>query len=142
MLAFPSLHLLLAHLSVKDSDSIEQPIGDHEEQHQHREQRPEYKHPREASPWRPEEERPDGQQQYEQLEGNRDEEALAGRATALQLLRPEEVGEHQEGQRRQKHQQAQDHSQGQGEVPTAVEPHAVLQVLGDANDILLREAVL
>lgn len=142
MPSFPPPNPLLAHLSVEDSDSIEQPIGDHEEQHQHGEQRPEHKHPREASPRWPEEERPDGQQQYEQLEGNRDEKALAGRAAALQLLRPEEVGEHQEGQGRQKHQQAQDHSQGQGEVPAAVQPHTVLQVLGDANDILLREAVL
>lgn len=134
--------LLLAHLRVEYSDSIEQPIGDHKEQHQHGEQRPEHKDPREAGPRRPEEERPDGQQQYEQLEGHGDEEALTGRAAALQLLRPEQVGEHQEGQRRQEHEQAQDHGQGQGEVAAAVEPHAVLEVLGDANDVLLREAVL
>lgn len=134
--------LLWTHLWVKYSHSIEQPIGEHKEQHQHGEQRPEHKDPREAGPRRPEEERPDGQQQYEQLEGHGDEEALAGRAAALQLLRPEEVGEHQERQRRQEHQQTQDHGQGQGEVTAAVQPHAVLQVLGDADDVLLREAVL
>ena len=94
---------LLAHLWIEYSDSIEQPIGDYEEQHQHGEQGPEHKHPGEAGPRRPEEERPDGQQQDEQLEGHGDEEALAGRAAALQLLRPEEVGQHQEGQRRQEH---------------------------------------
>lgn len=138
-----TLHFLfLAHLCVNDSDSIKEPVGEHEEQHQHGEQRPEHKHPWESGPRCPEEERPDGQQQYEQLEGDGDEEALAGRAAALQLLRPEEVGEHQEGQRRQEHQQAQDHGQGQGKVPAAVESHAVLQVLGDADDVLLREAVL
>lgn len=134
--------LLSAHLWVEYSDSVEQPIGDYEEQHQHGEQRPEHKHPRESGPRRPEEERPDGQQQYEQLEGHGDEEALARRAAALQLLRPEEVGQQQEGQWRQEHEQAQDHGQGQGEVTAAVEPDAVLKVLGDANDVLLGEAVL
>lgn len=131
-----------AHLRVKDSDTIKQPVGYNEEQHQHSEQRPEHEDPREACPRWPEEEGPDGQQQYEQLEGNRDEEALTGCAAALQLLWPEEVGEHQECEWRQEHQQAQDHSQCQGEVPAAVEPHTVLQVLGDPNNVLLRQAVL
>lgn len=52
------------------------------------------------------------------------------------------MGEHQEGQGGQEHQEAQDHSQRQGKVPAAVQPHAVLQILGDSNDIFLRQAVL
>lgn len=132
----------MAHLCVEDSDSIEEPVGHHKQQHQNRKQGPEYQDPRVARPRGPEEQRPDSQQQDEQLEGNRDEEALAGHATTVELLRPEEVGEHQEGQRGQEHQQAQNHSQRQGEVATAVQPHAILQILGDSDDVLLRQTVL
>lgn len=52
------------------------------------------------------------------------------------------MGQRQEGERRQEHQQAQDHGQRQAQVAPAVEPHALLQVLGDADDVLLGEAVL
>lgn len=132
----------MTHLRVDDPDPIEEPVWKDEEQHQHAKQRSEDKDPWQTGLGRPKEECPDGQQQDEQLEGYRDEEALAGRAAALQLVWPQQVWDDQEGQWRQEDQQAQHHGQAQGQVTPAVEAHAVLQVFGDAANVLLREAVL
>lgn len=133
---------IITYLWVEDSDWVEEPIRNHKKQHQHSKKSLECEDPRQACLRRPTEERPDGQQQYEQLEGHGDEEALAGRPAALQLLWPEDVRENQESQRCEEHKQAQDHRQSPGEVTAAVEPHAIFQVFGDASNVLLGEAVL
>lgn len=50
--------------------------------------------------------------------------------------------QHEEGQRREEHQQAQDDGEGDWQVALAVQTHTVIQVLADADDVLLRERVL
>lgn len=59
---------------------------------------------------------PDGHQEDEELEGDREEEALAGRPASLESVGPQHRREKKEDQRRGHYQQPHTHAYGQGKV--------------------------
>lgn len=96
------------YLCVQDAHSIEQPVGEHEQERQHGQQGSENEDARHGGLGRPEKQRPHGQQQNKQLERYGDEEALTRRAARTQPLGPEQSRQDEEREWRQEHQQTQD----------------------------------
>lgn len=79
---------------------------------------------------------PDGHQEDEELEGDGEEEALAGRPTSLESVGPQHSRKEKEDQRRGHHQQPHTHAYGQGEIATDA-LGAVLYFFPQANDFFL-----
>lgn len=77
--------------------AIEQPVRRHEQEHQHHQQAAEDKEARECGARRPEEQRPGGDEEDQELEGQRDVEAFAGRAAGLEGVTPQDLRQDEEG---------------------------------------------
>lgn len=77
--------------------AVEQPVRRHEQEHQHHQQAAENKEARQRGARRPEEQRPGGDEQDQELEGQGDIEAFAGRAAGLEGLTPQDLREDEEG---------------------------------------------
>ncbi len=77
--------------------AIEQPVWRHKQEHQHHQQAAEDKEAWECGARRPEEQRPGGDEQDQELEGQRDVEAFAGRAAGLKGITPQDLREDEEG---------------------------------------------
>lgn len=79
---------------------------------------------------------PDGHQEDQELEGDGEEEALAGCPTSLESVRPQHSWKKKEDQRRGHHQQPHTDAYGQGKITTdALGP--VLYFFPQANDFFL-----
>lgn len=79
---------------------------------------------------------PDGHQEDQELEGDGEEEALAGCPTSLEPIGPQHSWEKQEDQRRGHHQQPHADAYGQGKVAAdALGP--VLDFFPEADDFFL-----
>ena len=77
--------------------AIEQPVGRHEQEHQHHQQAAEDEEARQGGAGGPEEQRPGGDEQDQELEGQGDVEAFAGRAAGLQGVTPQDLRQDEEG---------------------------------------------
>jgi len=121
--------------------AVEQPIGRHEEEHQRQQQAAEDEEARQRGPRRPQEQRPRGDEEDQQLEGQRDVQALARRAARLQRVPPQELRQRQEGERRDEGEEAEDGAQRRAEVSPAVRRRRVLEVLGQPRQVLVGGAV-
>ena len=132
---------LHTHLSIKDPDTIEEPIRHGEQECKSSEEGTVHTHSGQAGAARSEKQGPNGHQEDEELEGDGEEEALAGRATSLQSVGPRDGRKEQEDQGRGQHQQphAQAHSQGKV-AAEALGP--VLYPLPQSNHFLLGNAEL
>lgn len=136
---------LLAHpepyLSVEDPDPVEEPVRHGEQQRESGEEGTVHAHPGQAGSAGPQEQGPHGHQEDEELEGDGEEEAFAGRAAGLQSVRPHDGREQQEDQGRGHHQEPNEHAHSQGKVaPEAL--GSVLELLPQANHFLLGNAQL
>ena len=77
--------------------AVEQPVRRHKQEHQHHQQAAEDEEARQRGARGPEEQRPGGDEQDQELEGQRDVEALAGRAARLEGVTPQDLREDEEG---------------------------------------------
>ncbi len=121
--------------------AVEQPVRRHEQEHQHHQQAAEDKEAGERGARRPEEQRPGGDEQDQELEGQRDVEAFAGRAAGLEGVTPQDLWEDEEGQRCDQGEEAQAASQSRANESLALQRSRLLQLFGDAGQVLVRDAV-
>lgn len=122
--------------------AVEQPIGRHEQEHQHHEQAAEDEEARERGARRAEEQRPGGDEQHQQLEGQGDVEALAGRPAGLQGLAPQHLRQDEEGEWGEEREEAQDAPQNRAHEALTLQRARLLQIFGDARQVLVGDAVL
>ena len=134
--------LVISVPRVQNADPVKKPIGNHEEKDEDQQEGTEHEDPRHVSSLLAEEQRPGPNEQDEELECHGDEESLADGAARLQLLPPQDGGQQDEGDGGDEDQESEHRGDGEAQVAPAVQPHAVLHVLADAGDVLLRDAVL
>lgn len=122
--------------------AVEEPVRGHEQEHQHHQQAAEDEEARQRGAGRAEEQRPGGDEQHQELEGQRDVEAFAGRPAGLEGVAPQDLRQDEEGERRDEGEEAQAASQGGADEALALERSRLLQVFGDAGQVLVGDAVL
>lgn len=124
------------YLSIKDSNSIKQPVRHGEQECKSVEKGTIHTHSRQTCMAKAQKQGPDGHQEDEELEGDGEEEALAGRPTGLESVGPQHSRKEKEDQWRGHHQQPHTHAYGQGEIATDA-LGAVLYFFPQANDFFL-----
>lgn len=129
-------------LGFQHTHAVKQPVRCHEQEDQHHQQTAEDKETRERGTGAPEEQRPGGDEQDQEFEGQGDVKAFAGGSTRLEGVTPQDLREDEEGQRRDQGKEAQAASQGDAEETLALQRGRLLQVFGDSGQVFVRYAVL
>lgn len=122
--------------------AVEEPVRGHEEEDQRHQEAAEDEEARQRGAGRPQEQSPGRDEQHQQLEGQRDVEALAGGPAGLQRVTPQQLRQQQEGQRRQEREQTQNTAQHRPRETTTLQRRRVLQLLRRPRQVLIRHAVL
>lgn len=120
---------------------VEEPIRSHEEEDQCQQQTAEDEEARQSGSGWAEEQRPGGDEEDQELEGQRNVKSLTWRATRFQCVPPQELWEHQEGQRSDQSKEPQHSAQRRAEVTPALQRRRILKVLRDPRQVLIRDAV-
>lgn len=82
---------------LQHTHAVEQPVRRHKQEHQHHQEAAEDEKAREGGAGRAEEQSPGGDEQDQELEGQGDVEALAGRAARLEGVTPQDLRQDEEG---------------------------------------------
>jgi len=122
-------------------DPIEEPVRCHEEKDQSQQQTAEDEETRQRGSGRAEKQCPCGDEEDQQLEGQRNVKALARCSARIQSVPPKELWENQEGQRSDEGEEPQNGTQNRADVAAAVERGRILQVFRDPCQVLVGYAV-
>lgn len=122
--------------------TVEQPVRRHEQEHQHHQQAAEDEEAGEGGPGGPKEQRPGGDEQHQQLEGQGHVEAFARRAAGVQGVPPQHLRQDEEGQGRDQGEEAQAPAQRRPHETLALQRRRLLQIFGEAGQVLVGDAVL
>lgn len=121
--------------------AVEEPIRRHKEEDQGQQQAAKDEETWKSGSERAEEQRPGGDEEDEELKGQRNVKSLTWGAARLQCIPPQELREHQEGQRGDQSKEPQHSAQRWAEVTPALQRRRLLNVLGDPCEVLIRDAV-
>lgn len=132
---------VVALLGLQHPHAVKKPIRRYEEEDQRQEQATEDEEAWQAGSGRADKQRPRGDEEDEEFEGQGNVKALTWRPTWLQCFPPQERGEQQEGQRSEESQEPQGGAQRWAQVPPALWLQRILKVLPDLCQVLVWDAV-
>lgn len=120
---------------------VEEPIRCHKEEDQRQQQTAEDEEARQSGSGWAEKQRPGGDEEDQELEGQRNVKALTWCTARFQCIPPQELWEGQESQGSDDGEEAKDSTQGWAEVTAALQRRGLLKFLRDPRQVLVGDAV-
>lgn len=128
-------------LRLQHPHAVKKPIGRQEEEEQRQEQTAEDEEAWQAGSGRADKQRPRGDEEDEEFEGQGNVKSLTWRTAWFQCFPPQERWERQEGQRSGESQQPQASAQRWAQVAPTLRLQRILKVLPDLCQVLVGDAV-